>query len=214
MLSGGDRLGLARRQIDRVLIAERRLQQRSHLVAHDPLLGEMLRQVADVPAGQDEQGNAFHQVADRRRGEAQAGGERVRRGIGAAHELLGLEVGDAGFAAAVEQRMAAPAIEHLTLLEHVLIGEVGRMPAAGPEAEIEAAVEHRALEVGRRGDMHGDLHLGCRGVEPHHRLMQAGLRVGDQVSTMPMASLPTSRLRTAPASERNSSSEANSRWLA
>ena len=77
--------------------------------------------------------------------------------------------------------MAAAAIEHLAFLEQVVVVEIGRMPAAGAEAEVEATFEHRALDLRRRCDLHRDLHFRRARIEAGDCIMQPAGRIVDQV---------------------------------
>jgi general L-amino acid transport system ATP-binding protein len=141
-------LGLTGSQIDRVLIAELLLQQGTHAILLDPLLGEMLRQKADIATGKNEERHTLHQIGHRAGCQFHASGEAVRRGIGTPHQLLAFQFSETGCLAMLEQRMTPAAIEHLPLLEDIVIGKIWRMSAASAKAKIATPIEHRPLQFG------------------------------------------------------------------
>src|SRR5688572_21931178 len=77
--------------------------------------------------------------------------------------------------------MAAPAIEYLAFLEQIVVVEIGRVAAAGAESQIEAALQHRPLDLRRSGHLDADLHFGRPQIEARDRVMQPTSGIVDEV---------------------------------
>src|SRR5215471_16782794 len=77
--------------------------------------------------------------------------------------------------------MFVAAVESRLLREQRLVDESGDMVMEGADAGREAAVEDRALELRRRPDLQGDMHVGPARLESADGLREPAGGIGQRV---------------------------------
>ena len=131
--------------------------QRAQAAAGPPGRGDMLGQVADMPAGEDKGQGAVHLLGLRRAGRALQRLAGLDKPVGVVHPVGLLQLGQARLGHA-EQRMALGAVQHLALAKQRLVVQ-GRLVAGEiADGQLQLILQQAPFQLGGHGGEQFDLH--------------------------------------------------------